>query len=92
MPLIERLRKQASVIHIAAEESCADDVADALRKAADEIERLRRIEDAARMLKFSLYPAHGSGFVLTVTGNVDSLNNALGNEGTEIVPAFLSAG
>lgn len=41
MPLVERLRKQASVIHIAAEKTCADDVSDALRKAADKIEGLR---------------------------------------------------
>lgn len=41
MSLVERLRKQASAIYIAAEKECADDVSDALRKAADEIERLR---------------------------------------------------
>lgn len=45
---------------------------------ADEIERLRKIERAAQALKFSAYPAHGSGFVITVTGgNIDDLKAAL---------------
>jgi hypothetical protein len=43
-----------------------------------EIERLRKIEVAARALEFSAYPAHGSGFVIRVTGgNVDDLKTAL---------------
>ena len=46
--------------------------------AADEIERLRKIEAAARALKFSGYPAHGSGFTITVTGgNIDELKAVL---------------
>lgn len=45
-----------------------------------EIDRLRKIETAARALKFSAYPAHGSGFVLQVTdGNVNDLEAALGS-------------
>jgi len=39
--LTERLRKMAVCIHIAVEKIVADDVADGLTKAADEIERLR---------------------------------------------------
>lgn len=43
-----------------------------------EIARLRKIEAAARALEFSAYPAHGSGFVLAVSGgNVDDLRKAL---------------
>ena len=43
-----------------------------------EIERLRKIETAARALKFSAYPAHGSGFVMQVCGgNISDLEAAL---------------
>jgi hypothetical protein len=43
-----------------------------------EIERLRAVERAARALKFAAYPAHGSGFVLQVTGgNINDLEAAL---------------
>ena len=46
--------------------------------AVAEIERLRKIETAARALKFSAYPAHGSGFVLQVSGgNINNLEAAL---------------
>jgi hypothetical protein len=49
-----------------------------MEAAADEIERLRAIETAARALKFAAYPAHGSGFVITVTGgNINDLEAAL---------------
>ena len=45
---------------------------------ADEVERLRKIETAARALKFSAYPAHGSGFVMQVSGgNINDLESAL---------------
>ena len=45
-----------------------------------ENERLRKIETAARALKFSAYPAHGSGFVLQVHGgNINDLEAALGS-------------
>jgi pilus assembly protein TadC len=92
MPLIERLRKAAMcVIFLDGSPEPAADVADMLRKAANEIERLRRIEDAARALRFSAYPAHGSGFVIAVTGgNIDTLRDAIGHEGTEIVRPCLS--
>ncbi len=47
-------------------------------EAAREIERLRKIETAARALKFSAYPAHGSGFVIQVSGgNIQDLEEAL---------------
>jgi hypothetical protein len=43
-----------------------------------ENERLRKIETAARALKFSAYPAHGSGFVIQVSGgNINDLEAAL---------------
>ena len=59
----------------------------------DEIDRLRKIEDAARALKFALYPAHGSGFVVIVKeGNVNALRSALGWEGTEIIRPKLTDG
>ena len=40
--------------------ACADSD-DLCCDAAAEIRRLRKIETAARALKFSAYPAHGSG-------------------------------
>jgi hypothetical protein len=44
----------------------------------EEIMRLRKIEVAARALQFSVYPAHGSGYVITVTGgNINDLEDAL---------------
>ena len=47
-------------------------------KADAEIERLRKIETAARALKFAAYPAHGSGFITQVTGgNINDLEAAL---------------
>lgn len=47
-------------------------------EAAAEIERLRKIETAARALQFSAYPAHGSGFVTQVHGgNINDLEAAL---------------
>ena len=50
----------------------------AVQRQQDEIERLGKIEIAARALKFSAYPAHGRGFVLTVTdGNINDLEAAL---------------
>jgi hypothetical protein len=46
--------------------------------AVAEIDRLRKIETAARALKFSAYPAHGSGFVMQVHGgNINDLEAAL---------------
>jgi len=54
-------------------------VASNIDEAIAEIKRLRGIEDAAKALKFSAYPAHGSGFVLIVSGgNVNELAAALG--------------
>jgi hypothetical protein len=51
-----------------------------------EVERLRKIERAAQALRFSPYPAHGSGFVMIVSGgNINDLKDSLGNEGTEMV-------
>jgi hypothetical protein len=44
--LTERLRKMAVCIHIAVEKIVADDVADGLTKAADEIERLTSLCEA----------------------------------------------
>lgn len=50
----------------------------AAKESVVEIERLRKIEAAARALKFSAYPAHGSGFVISVTGgNINDLEAAL---------------
>jgi hypothetical protein len=52
--------------------------ADDLVELKAEIERLRKIETAARALKFSAYPAHGSGFVIQVSGgNINDLEHAL---------------
>lgn len=44
MPLVERLRKAATCVYIAVEKDVADDLSDMLRKAADEIDRLRQFE------------------------------------------------
>ena len=52
--------------------------AEIMETAASEIERLRKIEAAARALKFSAYPAHGGGFVMQVSGgNINDLDAAL---------------
>ena len=49
-----------------------------METAASEIERLRKIEAAARALKFSAYTAHGAGFVMQVSGgNINDLDAAL---------------
>lgn len=45
--------------------------------AVAEINRLRKIEIAAEALSFSVYPAHGSGFVVKVSGDVSALDCAL---------------
>lgn len=51
---------------------------DCARYLLAEVDRLRRIENAARALKFSAYPAHGSGFVLIVSdGSINDLAAAL---------------
>lgn len=65
------------------EEPCSPDCCiDKTRaEAADEIERLRAIEMAARALQFSAYPAHGSGFVTVVSGgNINDLERALNQQ------------
>ncbi|MGC1358445.1 MAG: hypothetical protein WA851_22110 [Xanthobacteraceae bacterium] len=50
----------------------------AYRAMRDKNERLHKIEAAAKALKFSAYPAHGSGFVLIVSGgNISGLEAAL---------------
>jgi hypothetical protein len=49
--LVNRLRKQAACVYLAAEETVADDLSDGLKKAADEIEQLRRDLHA---IKFAL--------------------------------------
>ena len=74
MKLVDRLRKRAD--H--ADNACQFGDASDMRGAAAEIERLRKIETAARALKFSAYPAHGSGFVMQVSGgNINDLEAAL---------------
>ena len=71
MDLVARLRRMSDMT------TTGNDLND-IGRAADEIERLRKIETAARVLKFSAYPAHGSGFVITVTGgNINDLEAAL---------------
>ena len=39
--IVERLRKRATVVYLAAETTVADDLASTMTEAADEIERLR---------------------------------------------------
>lgn len=47
---------------------------------AIKLQRLVELYEIAKELKFSSYPAHGSGFVLIVTGgNVDDLAKAIKN-------------
>lgn len=70
MNLIEALKERAGVR--------SDGDAKLMFDAAVEIDRLRKIEVAARALKFSAYPAHGSGFVMQVHGgNINDLEAAL---------------
>ena len=65
-----------------------------LEEAKQERNKMRVIVEAARKLTFGAYPAHGSGFVLIVTGgNVDDLAAALSSPapkgvtgGDEFVP------
>lgn len=69
----ERIAKE-----IAAERERARNAEETILDLHAEIERLRRIESAARALKFSAYPAHGSGFVMQVSdGNINDLESAL---------------
>ena len=45
---------------------------------AIKLQRLWELYEVAKKLKFSAYPAHGSGFVLTVTdGNINDLEAAI---------------
>ena len=76
-PLAELKNERDYVVQTRAKSSMGN----ALEWAVDEIERLRKIEVAARALKFSAYPAHGSGFVIQVHGgNINDLEAALNSQ------------
>jgi hypothetical protein len=54
MDLVDRLRKMATCVYLAAEKGPADDLSDGLTKAANEIERLRQFEPSPHPDGFDL--------------------------------------
>lgn len=76
--IVEQCRDHAAAFSAG---GVASSLSGIFRDAADEIERLRKIEAAARALKFAAYPVHGSGFVMQVSGgNINDLEAALAAE------------
>lgn len=78
MRLVERLRKPREMQGGLPVGECYGCYDLERKEAADEIERLLKIEVEAKKLTFGAYPAHGSGFVTIVTGgNITDLTTAL---------------
>jgi len=48
-----------------------------LIKAENVIESSNKIIEAAKALKFYAYPAHGSGYIMSVEGNINDLQDAI---------------